>query len=188
MLPQARAGVCKQTYPPYAYARLRSVNRRGTRRLAELLAGGAAAALDGLGLCPSPAGARQASGAGRPSTPRSGLLGAPPRQRPQPQLTAAGSDAAPGSSALASGSESKTTAANAPQKEVSDSSRQRSGTAVPPARPARVAGAGTPGTTSPPGAGAERSLQPARCGRSTTGPAPAELQVPASRGRCLTAP
>lgn len=126
---------CKQTYPPYVYTRLCNVNRHSTRWLAELLAERSASALDGFGLRLSPAGAWHVKAIVPGSRAARGTVTYPsPAAAPWPPACCSSS-----TSTFTSKSESKTTAANAQQKGVSESCRLTSNTAVPPAHPAPTA-------------------------------------------------
>lgn len=119
--------VCKQTDPPYVYARLRDVNRHGARQLIELSAESGSSS---GGLCLSPAGA-QHMGAGHRAGEHPVVLRGP--------LPGSWERLSSGHLALPSAPQSKTTAANAQQKEVSESHCSMSDTAVSPAHPAPVA-------------------------------------------------
>lgn len=126
---------CKQTYSPYVYTRLCNVNRHSTRWLAELLAERAASALDGFGLRLSPAGAWHVKAIVPGSRAARGTVTYPsPAAAPWPPACCSSS-----TSTFTLKSESKTTAANAQQKGVSESRRLTSNTAVLSAHPAPTA-------------------------------------------------
>lgn len=137
--------MCKQTFPPYALARSLAGGEQarcspGSPQPELATASGSAARLLGLGT-------RKPShwAAEHPRHCPCRRWVPLPGSCPSPQLAAAGNDSALGTSALALGSESKTTAANVQQKEVSESCRSISSTVVPPGTscPARGGGVRT---------------------------------------------